>query len=227
MNGESVAKCGDSVQVGVWGFGIQKLQIRNQKSEIRNRKVLAIAGSPRRGGNSETLLDRALEGMRAVAPNAEMRKVVLNELTIKPCQNCGYCQKESVCRFAETDDMRGIYEAIDTFDRFVVASPIFFANVSAQLKAMFDRCQPYWAKRFLRAERHPNPDRKALFLCVGAFDHERFYKCARMVVKTWCICLDVELTADLFYKAVDQRGDIAKHPTALDDAFEAGKALMI
>ena len=91
---------------------------------------------------------------------------------------------------------------------------------------MMDRCQPYWVRRFVRNQRHANTDRKALFLCVGGFDEDRFFKCARMVVKTWCLCLDVELSAELFYKGIDRRGDIAKHPTALTEALAAGRTLV-
>ena len=171
------------------------------------------------------LLDSALAGVRSAQPHAEVEKVVLGELKIAPCRNCGFCEREGVCRFAGSDDMGRIYEMVDGFDRFVVATPIFFANVSAQLKAMFDRCQPYWVRRFLRHERHPNRDRKGLFLCVGGFDHDRFYKCCRTVMKTWCICVDVELAAGLFYCGIDRRSEIEKHATAIRDAFAAGVAL--
>jgi NAD(P)H-dependent FMN reductase len=191
------------------------------------RKVLAIAGSPRRHGNSETLLDRALEGVAATHADAQIDKIVLNECDIRPCQNCGYCEKNGVCRFAESDDMGRIYELLETCDRFVLATPIFFANVSAQLKTMFDRCQPYWVRKFVRKEAMAESKRKALFLCVGGFDHDRFRKCARMVVKTWCICLDIGLANELFYRGIDRRGDIQKHSTALPDAFGAGHSLMI
>jgi len=191
-----------------------------------SRNVLAFAGSPRRGGNSETLLDHALRGVSAGAPDARIEKVVLNELSIRPCQNCGYCERMGVCRFAESDDMKGIYPMLDSFDRFIVASPIYFASVSAQLKVMLDRCQPYWVRRFLRKERHPNPDRKGLFLCVGGFPHDRFYRCARRVVETWCICLDIELCGALFYPGIDRRGEMERHQDALGAAFEAGRSLV-
>lgn len=190
------------------------------------RKVLAIAGSPRRGGNSETLLDRALAGVVEADPDAEVRKFVLNEMKIAPCQNCGFCSKTCYCRFADSDDMKVVYEALDRCDRFIVASPIFFANVSAQLKTMIDRCQPAWVRKFKKGRSHPNADRKGLFLCCGGFEHDRFYKCARQVVKTWCVVLDIRLVGELFYGGIDRSGDIEKHPTALADAFEAGKKLM-
>jgi hypothetical protein len=188
-------------------------------------KVLAFAGSPRRGGNSEKLLDSALAGVAAAAPGAAITKIVLNELKFAPCQNCGFCSATGYCQFAG-DDMKGIYEALDASDRFVIASPIYFASVSAQIKMMIDRCQAIWARKYLLKRPHANPDRKALFLCCGGFKHDRFYQCARQVIVAWSVVLDIRLTGELFYPSIDARGDIEKHPTALADALAAGRELM-
>jgi multimeric flavodoxin WrbA len=191
-----------------------------------SHKVLAVAGSPRRNGNSEKLLDSALAGVVEADPSASVHKVILNELRFTPCQNCGFCSRTGFCRFAEADDMKGIYEMLDASDRFIIASPIYFASVSAQLKMMIDRCQAIWARKYLLNRRHPNPDRKALFLCCGGFKHDRFYKCARQVITAWCAVMDIKLTGELFYQAIDARGQIEKHPTALADAAAAGRALV-
>ncbi len=172
------------------------------------------------------LLERALEGAAEADPSAEKRNLVLNELKLAPCQNCGFCEKWGHCRFAESDDMKGIYELLDESDRFVIASPIYFASISAQLKIMIDRCQAIWSRKYLLKQGHPNPDRKALFLCCCGFKHDRFFRCARRVIAAWCAVLDIKLSRELFYPAIDAAGDIEKHPTALADAFEAGKQLM-
>lgn len=189
--------------------------------------VVAFAGSPRRGGNSEVLLDRALAGVAEAEPTATVRKIVLNDLKFVPCQNCGYCSRKGVCVYAEKDDMKGVYEAIESGDRFIVSSPIYFANVSAQVKAMFDRCQSIWARKYLLKHPHPNArGRKALFLCCGGFGHDRFYQCSRQTMAAWCVVCDVKLTGELFYSSIDARGDIEKHPAALQEAFEAGRKLV-
>jgi multimeric flavodoxin WrbA len=172
------------------------------------------------------LLDRALDGVAEADDGAQIQKIVLNELKFIPCQNCGFCSRTGACRFAGSDDMKGIYEALDASDRFVIASPIYFASVSAQLKAMIDRCQAIWARKYLLKQKHPNPDRKLLFLSCGGFRHERFYRCARQVIRAWCAVTDIKLTGEFFYHSIDGRGDIEKHPTALNDAYNAGKALM-
>ena len=188
-------------------------------------RIVAIAGSPRRHGNSEELLDSAVRGCREVSPDAVVAKFVLNERDIRPCQNCGYCSRKGVCAFDKDDAMAEVRAALDAADRFVIASPIFFANVSAQLKTMIDRCQVYWARKYLLKRGRGPSGRRALFLSCGGFKKDRWSECARQVVATWAVCLDVKLEEFLFYNPVDAKGDIEKHPTALADAFEAGKRL--
>jgi len=189
-------------------------------------KVLAIAGSARRNGNSEKLLERALEGIADAAPDAHITKIILTELSIQPCRSCKACDRTGVCRFAEADDMKQIYAALDESDRFVITSPIYFASVSAQLKIMIDRCQALWARKYLLKRPHPNPDRQALFLSCGGFKHDRFFRCARQVIAAWCATTDIKLAAALFYPDIDARGDIETHPTALPAALAAGKTLV-
>lgn len=188
-------------------------------------KIVAIAGSPRRHGNTEELLDSAVRGCREAAPDAEVTKLVLNELNIRACQNCGYCEKRGACVFDKDDDMGAIRATLDAADGFIVASPIFFANVSAQLKAMIDRCQAYWARKYLLRKGPKPPPRRAIFLSCGGFKQDRWSECARQVVATWAMCLDAKLEEFLFYHPVDAKGDVEKHPSALQDAFEAGKRL--
>jgi len=186
--------------------------------------VIAFNGSPRRKGNTELLLASALEGVEEAGATAET--FVLNELNIRPCQNCGYCEKHGVCRYADKDDMRGVYDALESGALFLVAAPIYFATVSAQLKIMIDRCQAFWARKYLLNKAHPNPDRKGAFLCVGGFPHRRFWPCARKVAHTWFICCDIDYLGGLFYHKIDGRGEIANHPTALQEAFDAGRRLV-
>ncbi len=189
-------------------------------------KLAAFAGSPRRGGNSESLLNSALAGVAEAAPRLEVRTFVLNEMNIRPCQNCGFCSRTGYCRFAETDDMKEIYEWLDNADRFILASPIYFATVSAQMKTMMDRCQAIWARKYLLKKKHRNPDREALFLSCGGFKHDRFYRCARQVVSAWCVVNDISLAAELFYSSIDAKGSIEKHPAALAEARAAGRTLI-
>jgi multimeric flavodoxin WrbA len=186
-------------------------------------EVLGIAGSPRRHGNSETLLDRALAG--AESAGAKITKIVLNDLKIGPCQNCGYCTRTGHCRI--DDDMRIVYEALDRADRIALASPIFFTSVTAQTKIMVDRCQPYWARKFVLKLPPVKTGRAGLFLSVGGFKQgEKFFDCARFLVNVWMINLDVKLADTLFCPGVDAFGAINERAECLETAYGKGKTLV-
>ena len=121
-------------------------------------KVLALAGSPRRGGNTETLLDRVLAG--AADAGAETEKIVACNLKMRGCLHCGGCLETGVC--VQRDDMTALYPKFREMDAFVLASPLMFMNVSSQAKMVIDRLQCLWVARFVlkqsirrRAERRP------------------------------------------------------------------------
>jgi multimeric flavodoxin WrbA len=103
-------------------------------------KVIAFSGSPRKDGNTDLLLREAVKGVES--SGISVKTFILNLMNIKPCQNCGGCEKTGECIIK--DDMEEIYREIRTADRIILASPIFFFSVSAQTKAMIDRCQSFW-----------------------------------------------------------------------------------
>ena len=100
-------------------------------------KVLGIAGSARRGGNTDLLLAEVMKG--AASKGAEVKTIILNDLEISPCQHCDACLEAGNCRIQ--DDMQTVYRELEATDRIVLASPIQFMGVTAQAKAMIDRGQ--------------------------------------------------------------------------------------
>ncbi|MCL2198257.1 MAG: flavodoxin family protein [Defluviitaleaceae bacterium] len=97
--------------------------------------VLGISGTPRVGGNSEVLLDAALEPF--VETGWGVTRVLLSEKTVAPCTGCETCVESGVCFIS--DDMVEIYEAFRRCDAVVISAPAYYRNVPAQLKAVFDR----------------------------------------------------------------------------------------
>ena len=184
--------------------------------------IVAFNGSPRKGGNTETLLAGALEGAAQAGATTEFHR--LQDFSFSPCRNCGGCERTGVCRFA-SDDMGKIYEALDRASLFIMATPIYFATVSAQTKAMVDRCQAVWSRKYLLKKPHADRGRKGILLSVGGFEHRNFWPCARKVVRTWYTVLDIQYLGGLFYHGVDERGAVRKHPCALAEAFDAGQRL--
>lgn len=183
--------------------------------------VLGILGSPRRGGNAEVLLDKALEGARS--GGASVEKISLNELSIRPCQECGGCDDTGECVIA--DDMAAIYRSVNKADVVILASPIFFGELTAQTKAMIDRFQCRWVSKY-RLKNTSATGKKGAFLCVSAWHKEEFFENAKKIAKIFFVVLDIAYAGDVWCQGVSKNGDIEKHPDSLEAAFKLGKALV-
>lgn len=101
----------------------------------RVAKVIGLMGSPRRGGNTETMLQAALDVCQAKGLEVEL--VRLAELDINPCQGCGTCRKTAVCKF--DDDLPPLFERLVRAQGIILASPVYFSSAPAQVKAFIDR----------------------------------------------------------------------------------------
>jgi multimeric flavodoxin WrbA len=186
-------------------------------------KVTAFLGSPRIEGNTDLLLRETLRAIDAAGHEIQLFK--LNYMNIRPCQNCGGCEKTGTCVIK--DDMGEIYNAIRGADRIVLASPIFFFGVSAQTKMMIDRCQAFWSEKYLLKKTIPAGPfgRKGLLLLVGGMKKEIGIQCSNATATAFFRTVSVPEHETLGYLEVDAKGDILKHPTALRDAYEAGTRL--
>lgn len=188
-------------------------------------RVLGIAGSPRRRGNTELLLNEVIAG--AKQEGAEIKTIILNDLFITPCQHCDGCLGTGQC--IVQDDMQWIYTELREADCLVLASPIFFMSVTAQAKAMIDRCQALWVLKYmlkLPVALNPRKERKGLFVSVGGLGLRNLFEPALATVKSFFKTLDVTYIGNLLFPRIDERGAITSHPTALREAFLAGKNLV-
>lgn len=184
--------------------------------------IVGIYGSPRKGGNTDTLLDAALNG--AEDAGATIRRIYLRDLNFVPCQNCGSCATKGICHIE--DDMAVVYEALDQSDVILLAAPIYFCSMTAQAKAMIDRCQPYWARKYVLKQEPPKSGRKGGFVCCGGFKDDRFLACTEQIAKTWLRVMSVEYAGCFFRPGLDARRDAANDPTATKDAAEFGRTLV-
>jgi len=188
--------------------------------------IIAFNGSPRRGGNTETLLGEAIRG--AKDRGAEVTVFTLNTLKLRPCQNCGGCDDTGRCVIQ--DDMQEIHAAIRSADRIIVASPIFFFSVSAQTKIMIDRCQAFWSEKYVHKKPvPPGPfGRKGLLILVGGMKQDaknKGFECAEAAARAFFRTVNVQEHVTLAYDSVEKKGEIRENPAALREAYEAGKKL--
>ncbi len=187
-------------------------------------KTIAFCGSPRKMGNTETLVNETIKGIESAGQKVET--FYLNAMKIKPCQGCGGCYETGECIFH--DDFDTVYRAIRSSDRIIMASPIYFYSVSAQLKIMIDRCQSFWSEKYLlkKTIESGKHGRKGLLLLTGGMKNNTGITCAEACLTAFFRTVSVPEHTSLGYLEIDNKGDILQHPTALKDAYEAGVQLV-
>ncbi|MBW1923707.1 MAG: flavodoxin family protein [Deltaproteobacteria bacterium] len=105
---------------------------------MTEKRVLILLGSPRKKGNSAALAEAIAQG--AQEAGARVETVSLHEMKISPCQSCYACQKPDSEGCAIDDDMQGLYGKLIESEAWVIASPVYWFNMSAQTKLFMDRC---------------------------------------------------------------------------------------
>ena len=124
-----------------------------------NKNVLVISASPRKGGNSETLSDEFIRGAQESGNHAE--KIFLASKNIKYCIGCGVCNTTQKC--VQKDDMAEILDKMVEADVIVLATPVYFYTMDAQMKTLIDRTVP----------RYTEIQNKDFYFIVAAADTER------------------------------------------------------
>ena len=176
-----------------------------------SKNILILSGSPRRGGNSDILCDRFMEGARESGHRAE--KVFLRDKNIGYCIGCEAChQNNGVC--VQKDDMAEILGKMIAADVIVMATPVYFYTMDAQMKTLIDRC----------VARYTEIINKAFYFTATAADGEK-----RSLERTiegfrgFLYCLEGAQEKGIVYgSGAWKKGDIKESP-ALNEAYEMGR----
>ena len=175
-------------------------------------KVLAVSSSPRLHGNSDLLCDQFLKG--ATEAGHSVKKIRLAEKSISPCAACDGCQSDAVC--VKRDDMADILEDVISADVIILATPVYFYSMSAQMKIFIDRC-------FARFREIKGKD-FYLIVTSAAPQHEAAEETIAGL-RGFLRCLPEAREKEIIYgSGAWDRGDILRHP-AYEKAFELGKNL--
>lgn len=136
-------------------------------------KILSILGSPRRGKNSATIANRFTD--TAADLGADVTHVELNRLSYKGCQGCYACKKGHD-RCVLNDDLTPVLEAVHEADVVVLASPVYFGNVTAQMKGFIDRSYSFLTPEYMTGSNMTrlNPKKLVFILCQGHEDESLF-----------------------------------------------------
>ncbi|WP_110943106.1 flavodoxin family protein [Inediibacterium massiliense] len=186
-------------------------------------KALVILGSPRKNMNTDTLLNKAIEGMKE--NDIEVEKVALVDLQIHPCTACGACEKTGFCIIK--DDMSKLYKKFDEADIVIIASPIYFNSISSLTKIMVDRCQMFWSSKYVlnQPSINQNKKRRGVFIATcGSIQKGQEFLGATLVMDLFFKAINTKYMYNLLAQDTDQvfTGD---RPKLLQEAFEIGKKL--
>ena len=173
-------------------------------------KVLIISSSPRKEGNSDVLCDRFARGASEVGH--EVEKIMLRDKKIAPCNACYACMEAHTC--AIEDDMADIFPKMLKADVILLASPVSFYSVSAQMKALIDRClvdhKSLAGKQFYFVITAADPQREAAEGTLAAF--RGFIRCIP----------ETQENSIIYGMGTWDKGDVYRHPS-YDQAYETGK----
>ncbi len=190
---------------------------------MSDMNVLGIYTSPRKNGNSDILLDRALEG--AEAAGATVERVYARDLSMGGCRECGGCDKTGECIWK--DDMQKVYPLLYKADSIILATPVFFYGVPAQGKALIDRAQASWSKRMLdkktKEDRGRYDSGKGYLISVGATKGGNLFVGIELTAKYFYDALDMSYEGGIFFRKVEGKGDIKESAEALDQAWALGR----
>ncbi len=184
--------------------------------------ILGVYGSSRKGGNTDQLLDSALEG--AAFSGSEIRKVFARDLKISGCQACHACDETGKC--IVDDEMRTIYPLFDWADVIFLASPIYFYGLSGQVKLVIDRGQAMWARRMLEkdSEARKRYDRgKGYLIAVGATHGKNLFKGSELTARYFFEALDKSYQGGIFFRSLEKISAVKGSPETLQEAYNLGR----
>jgi multimeric flavodoxin WrbA len=187
-------------------------------------KVLGLAGSPRRNSNTDLLLREVLKGVES--RGAETKTVVIPNLNIMACQNCDACLASGSCPFG--DSMPGVIQDLAWADRVVLAAPLHFMGLPSQTKALVDRTQAQWVKKYILKQPPlgDSRERRGIFVSAGGRHGDNLFAPAEATVKSFYASLDIKYDGLIAYSGIDKRAEILNHPEELAAAFAAGERLI-
>lgn len=190
-------------------------------------KILAVIGSPRKRSNTTILLNELVAG--AESAGAEVQTIVPFKMNIGPCIACDGCYKTGRC--IVKDDFQQVYDTVLDTDVLVIATPIYFGAVSAQVKVFIDRFQCFWARRDIAREPMPpgpaGKPRKGVLIAISGIDKPIMFQGARTTMDFVMRSLEGEMYAELAYGGYDEREAIRENDAALARAREIGRRLAL
>jgi len=186
--------------------------------------IIGLQGSPRKKGNTNFLLSTFMDA--AEKSGARTLTIDVTKKNVVPCKEYTVCEKKGFCPI--DDDVRDeIYPLLRQADIVVVATPIFFYNMSAQLKAVIDRCQTFWARKYKLKLKDPGANmRRGFLLSVGATKGKNLFEGLQLTTQYFFDAIWAKFEGSLTYRGIEGPNDMAAHPTVLEDVAKAVSSIL-
>jgi len=178
-------------------------------------KIVAIVGSPRPKGNTDLLIDQALE--EAASRGAETEKIILSQYRVNPCLGHQNCSSFAECK--QNDDIPGILDKFRSAEGIILGSPVYYYGITAQMKAFIDR------NYFLYRHDIPLSARCAgLVVVAGGAGIDQTVRALRRYVKLATEMPDEKICIVSGYAS--QPGDVNGNPSLLEEARKMGAQMV-
>ena len=191
--------------------------------------ILGLQGSPRRKGNTDTMLAAFLD--KAAAAGATTHVIQVDRAGIASCRGCGRCEKQGTCVLKDDPMSTEVFGLLREADMVVAASPVYFYGVSAQLKLLMDRCQTLWSRKYVFKLKDPlAATRTGVLFSVAASKGRQLFDGVELTTKYFFDAIDARYAHTLVYRGVEAKGDIHGQPTLdadLDAIIEASVRPML
>ncbi|MEI8216480.1 MAG: flavodoxin family protein [Eubacteriales bacterium] len=182
------------------------------------KRILVVKGSPRAGGNTDLLADKAIEGV--LSKGGLVIEILLRNESIKPCIACESCSDENIDCIIE-DDMKKFYKSIEEADGIILASPVYWFNMSGQMKLFIDR----WFSVYMKNELFLENKQAGIIMTYA--DEDAFSSGAVNAFRTFQDIFNHcggEI-AGIVHATAGESGEIATNDETLSKAFELGKKM--
>ena len=176
-----------------------------------SKKVLILSGSPRKRGNSDLLCDAFMRG--AEEAGDQVKKIFIRDKKIGYCNACYYCREHGgVCTLK--DDMAEILQEMHGADVIVMASPVYFYSIDAQMKTVIDRTVAQWTKL---------KNKEFYYIMTAAEADKTAMDCTLECFRGFAICLDGSVEKGVIYGNGVYEAGAVKDTPLMQEAYEMGK----
>jgi len=193
------------------------------------KKILGLSGSPRKQGNTDTLLTVCLEA--AQKEGAETEKIDLIDQQIQPCLMCEKCHENGRKPCVQKDDFHLIAEKMMAADAIVIASPVYWIAVTSSVKALLDRgyslINESLAVSLTTCNSVLNGKIGAIIVCGNSRDTQTYGEPLANTINHFYKWMGIQLVGKIVASAGFVRGEVADNELVMNQAVELGKKLAV